>query len=52
MGPATLILYAADVIPLEVMVFTGKYKSSLEKYDQSVEDVNSISEKGMLIYFS
>ncbi len=31
MGPATLILYAADVIPLEVMVFTGKYKSSLER---------------------
>jgi hypothetical protein len=30
-GPATLILYAADVIPLEVMVFTGKYKSSLER---------------------
>ena len=31
LGPATLILYAADVIPLEVMVFTGKYKTSLER---------------------
>ena len=31
MGLATLILYAADVIPLEIMMFTGKYKTSLEK---------------------
>ena len=25
------ILYAADVVPLEVMIFTGKYRSSLQK---------------------
>ena len=31
MGPATLILYAADVIPLDAMVFNGKYKLSLER---------------------
>lgn len=30
-GPGTLILYAADVIPLEVMVFNGKHKTSLER---------------------
>lgn len=30
-GPATLILYAADVMPLDVMVFNGKFKSSLER---------------------
>ena len=27
----SLILYAADVMPLDVMAFNGKYKSSLEK---------------------
>ena len=27
----TLILYAADVIPLDVMIFNGKYKTSLER---------------------
>ena len=26
-----MVLYAADVIPLDVMVFNGKYKTSLEK---------------------
>lgn len=31
MGPATLILYAADVAPLDVMIFYGKYKSSLDR---------------------
>ena len=30
-GPGTLILYAADVIPLEAMIFNGKFKTSLEK---------------------
>lgn len=30
-GPATLILYAADVIPMDAMVFNGKYKSSIER---------------------
>ncbi len=30
-GPANLILYAADVIPLDVMVFNGKFKTSLER---------------------
>lgn len=30
-GPGNLILYAADVIPLDVMVFNGKFKTSLEK---------------------
>lgn len=30
-GNGTIIFYAADVIPLEVMVFNGKYKKSIEK---------------------
>ena len=30
-GPGTTIFYAADVMPLEIMMFNGKYKSSLEK---------------------
>jgi|CXWL01.1.fsa_nt_gi hypothetical protein len=30
-GPGTLILYAADVMPLDIMVFNGKFKTSLDK---------------------
>ncbi len=30
-GGGNTILYAADVIPLDVMIFTGKYKTSIDK---------------------
>ncbi|NOT50409.1 MAG: hypothetical protein HOP10_03925 [Chitinophagaceae bacterium] len=30
-GGSSLILYAADVLPLDVMIFNGKFKSSLDK---------------------
>ncbi|HEV7781112.1 MAG TPA: hypothetical protein VGO58_07580 [Chitinophagaceae bacterium] len=30
-GQGTAVFYAADVIPLDAMVFTGKYKTSLDK---------------------
>ncbi len=30
-GNGTVILYAADVIPLDVMIFNGKYKNSIER---------------------
>ncbi len=30
-GPTNTLLYAADVMPLEIMVFVGKFKNSLER---------------------
>jgi hypothetical protein len=35
---ASTILYAADVIPLENMIFTGKYKAALEKTGKLLSD--------------
>lgn len=31
LGTGTLLFYAADVIPLEAIIFVGKYKTSLER---------------------
>jgi hypothetical protein len=30
-GTGNLILYAADVIPLEAMIFNGKFKTSMDR---------------------